>query len=125
MRWLLFPATALVLAVAYGLSGCSKATTSSKSEATPFVKEGDHDHVVAASQSEEDAKISAGLAELSATDKVLAEKQKICPVSGEALGLMGAPVKIDVKGQPVFICCAGCKEELLAKPDEFLAKLKK
>ena len=125
MRWLLFPAAALVLAGAYGLSGCSKATTSGKSEATPVVKEGDHDHAVAASQSDEDAKISAGLAELSAADKVLAEKQKICPVSGEALGLMGAPVKIDVKGQPVFICCGGCKKELLAKPDEFLAKLKK
>jgi hypothetical protein len=67
----------------------------------------------------------AAFAELPADDRALAEEQKICPVSDEALGSMGAPIKIDVQGKPVFICCEGCKEELLAKPDEYLAKLKK
>lgn len=71
------------------------------------------------------AEVTANLAKLSNEDRALAEKQKVCPVSGEELGSMGAPIKVDVKGQPVFICCEGCKEDLLAKPDEYLAKLKK
>jgi Cu(I)/Ag(I) efflux system membrane fusion protein len=70
------------------------------------------------------AEVTAALAELPAEDRMLAEKQRICPVSGELLGSMGAPIKVDVEGQPVFICCEGCKEELLAKPEEYLAKLK-
>ena len=71
------------------------------------------------------AEVTANLAKLSNEDRALAEKQKVCPVSGEELGSMGAPIKVDVKGQPVFICCEGCKEDLLSKPDEFLAKLQK
>lgn len=71
------------------------------------------------------AEVTANLAKLSKEDRALAEKQKVCPVSGEELGSMGAPIKVDVKGQQVFICCEGCKEDLLAKPDEYLAKLKK
>lgn len=73
----------------------------------------------------DNAEIVAALAKLPAEDRALAEQQKLCPVSGEPLGAMGAPIKIDVKGQPVFICCEGCKKDLLAKPDEYLAKLKK
>jgi YHS domain-containing protein len=65
-----------------------------------------------------------GLAELSPADRALAEKQKICPVSGERLGAMGKPVKITVKGQTVFLCCAGCEEAVRKDPDKYLAKLK-
>ena len=46
-------------------------------------------------------------------------------LTGEMLGTMGAPKKIDVKGQQVWICCDDCKDDLLKNPDEFLAKLKK
>jgi hypothetical protein len=72
-----------------------------------------------------DAEIAAVLATLSAEDRALVEKQQKCPVSGELLGLMGAPVKLDVQGQPVFICCENCREKLLADPDKYLAKLNK
>ena len=51
------------------------------------------------------------------------EEQKICPVGGGALGSMGTPVKVDVNGKPVFICCEGCEEPLLADPEKHLAKL--
>ena len=71
------------------------------------------------------AEVVANLAKLSSVDRALAEKQKVCPVSGEELGSMGPPIKIDVKGQPVFICCDGCREKLLATPDEYLAELQK
>ena len=71
----------------------------------------------------EPAKIKASLALLSTEDRSLAEKQKICPVSGEALGTMGAPKKISVAGHDVFICCQGCEKELTGEPDKYLAKL--
>lgn len=51
--------------------------------------------------------------------------QKVCPVMDEPLGGMGAPLKVDVKGQAVYICCAGCAKKLHAEPDVYLAKLKK
>jgi hypothetical protein len=38
---------------------------------------------------------------------------------------MGVPVKVMLKGQPVFLCCKGCKEDALANPDEMLAKVEK
>lgn len=69
------------------------------------------------------AKIKANLASLSTEDRALAEKQKICPVSGGPLGGMGAPKKINVAGHDVFICCLGCEKELTSEPDKYLAKL--
>ncbi|WP_460166783.1 hypothetical protein [Thermostilla marina] len=50
-------------------------------------------------------------------------KQHICPVSGEMLGSMGTPIKVDVSGRQVWICCEGCRDSLLAEPDKYLAKL--
>lgn len=69
-------------------------------------------------------KMKAELAKLSPEDTASAEKQYVCPVSGEMLGAMGAPMKVEVNGQPIWICCDGCKNKLLANPDEYLAKLK-
>lgn len=64
------------------------------------------------------------LAKLSDEDRASAEKQKICPVSDEPLGSMGAPIKETVAGKDVWICCAGCKEKLHAEPEKYLAKIK-
>jgi hypothetical protein len=64
-----------------------------------------------------------GLAELSAEDRKLAEKQKNCPVTGEPLGSMGKPVKITVKDRTVFLCCEGCRESIEKDPDKYLAIL--
>lgn len=58
-------------------------------------------------------------------DQALALEQKVCPSTGEKLGSMGVPIKVDVKGQPVFLCCNGCKEDVQKKPDTVLAKLGK
>jgi YHS domain-containing protein len=65
------------------------------------------------------------LAQLSEADRALAEKQKICPVSGNPLGSMGKPYKVTVKGQEVFLCCPGCEDAIKKNPDEYLAKLGK
>lgn len=119
----------LMLPFAFGLSGCGTSASSKPSEqdSKPSAAEkpnDDHgDRDGHAQESAQGPEVAAVLAELSPEDRSLAEKQKICPVSGELLGSMGAPLKVDVNGMPVFICCEGCKEELLKKPDEYLAKL--
>jgi len=74
---------------------------------------------------EEAAAIAEALAKLSPADRALAEKQKNCPVADMPLGSMGVPIKVDVDGRPVFICCEGCREDLLAEPAKYLAKLSK
>ncbi len=67
--------------------------------------------------------IPKGLTELSPEDRALAIAKKVCPVSGERLGSMGAPFKTTVKGQTVFLCCDGCEEAIKKDPDKYLAKL--
>jgi len=46
-----------------------------------------------------------------------------CPVSGEKLGEMGAPVDFVYRNRLVRFCCKGCKPKFLADPDKFIAKL--
>jgi YHS domain-containing protein len=41
-------------------------------------------------------------------DELMIAAQKICPVSGEALGEMGAPFKTKVGDQTYFLCCKDC-----------------
>lgn len=77
----------------------------------------------AAEDAAEAEKIKANLAALTATDRSIAEKQKICPVSGELLGAMGTPKKIQVAGHDVFICCPSCEEPLTNDPTKYLAKI--
>jgi hypothetical protein len=75
---------------------------------------------------EDDADIRSALAELAPEDRRQAEAQRFCPIKGEnRLGSMGPPVKVVVKGQPVFLCCNGCRTEALADPDGTLDKAAK
>ena len=68
--------------------------------------------------------VAAERAKLPAEDRVLVEAQEWCAVSAdERLGAMGPPLKLDVKGQPVFVCCKGCQRKALADPDATLAKV--
>jgi hypothetical protein len=70
------------------------------------------------------ATIAAERAKLSAEDRALVEAQEWCVIStDERLGSMGPPLKLDIKGQPVFICCEGCKRSAEANPDKTLAKV--
>ena len=61
--------------------------------------------------------------ELPEADRKLALAQQICPVTEAALGSMGVPVKITLRGQPVFLCCQGCMGKAKRSPDEMLKKL--
>lgn len=71
------------------------------------------------------AAIMAALAELSLEDRRLAVEQKVCVVQPQTpLGAMGPPIKMTLKGQPVFLCCEDCAEKARKDPDKTLAKLK-
>ena len=73
-----------------------------------------------------DPEISEALAGLSKEDRSLADSQKYCAVMTESLlGSMGAPLKVEVNGQPVFLCCKGCKAKALRDAEATLAVVAK
>jgi hypothetical protein len=72
----------------------------------------------------QEAEIKASLASLSPEDRRLADEQRFCPViANSRLGSMGTPVKVNVDGQPVFLCCAGCKAKALKNPKTTLDRV--
>jgi multidrug efflux pump subunit AcrA (membrane-fusion protein) len=71
-----------------------------------------------------EAEIRAALAKLDWQDRQLAEEQRLCPQSGRRLGAMGTPVKVMLKGQPIFLCCKGCEEEAKAHEERTLDKVR-
>ncbi len=137
MTRLVFPGAILASSVlALGLAGCNSTTpdTSPKPAAGQATSSQDdhadhsngaHADQVADGDHSAMETMKTELAKLSPEDATSAERQHVCPVSGEMLGTMGAPQKVEVNGQEVWICCDGCKDKLLASPDEYLAKLKK
>jgi Cu(I)/Ag(I) efflux system membrane fusion protein len=76
-------------------------------------------------EEDEAAVVLANLAKLSSADRKLAEAQMDCPVLGTRLGTMGLPVKVILKGQPVFLCCKGCERRARADPDKTLAEVER
>jgi hypothetical protein len=62
-------------------------------------------------------------AKASTQDAKLVAEQKVCPVSNEPLGSMGLPVRVDVNGTTVFLCCKGCEAELRENSEKYLSKL--
>jgi hypothetical protein len=68
-------------------------------------------------------RIAHNLAQLDAADRAVAKQQKFCAVETEnELGSMGVPVKVMIKGKPVFLCCNGCRKTAEAEPDKVLAR---
>lgn len=49
--------------------------------------------------------------------------QKLCPVTDEPLGSMGAPLRVVIDGKPIYLCCKACEPELRRNPAKYLAKL--
>jgi YHS domain-containing protein len=108
----------LVIGLAVGLTGCSNKEDIQKGKSTPQTIPTKEASATATTEE------LSGLAELSAEDRELAIKQRICPVSGDALDAMGKPFKTLVNGKTVFLCCSGCEADLKADPEKYLAKLK-
>lgn len=59
-----------------------------------------------------------------AKDRKLALAQKVCPISGEHLG-MALPIKKEAEGQVAFLCCEDCAPKFEKDPKAALAKLGK
>jgi len=61
---------------------------------------------------------------LSRADRAAVDAQEWCVVNHEErLGSMGPPLKLDIKGHAVFVCCKGCRKKAEADPDKTLAKV--
>ena len=74
-------------------------------------------HTAAGALSDEDAAaIREALAELSPADRESVERQKTCPITGLALGSMGAPLKVETGDRTLWICCEGCKKKAMELP---------
>ncbi|MEZ5940241.1 MAG: efflux RND transporter periplasmic adaptor subunit [Planctomycetaceae bacterium] len=101
-------------------SGCEERLR--KDPTKYLMKLASHDHGAASSLGDE-AAITLALAGLSPDDLKLVEAQDICPVAEYRLGTMGTPIKVDMDGHPVFICCEGCRDALLQSPEKYLAVL--
>lgn len=76
-----------------------------------------------AKESGKSAADTSGMKDLDDADRKLAEKQKVCPVSGGPLGAMGKPFKMTIKGRDFFLCCGDCKEAVEKDPDGILKKV--
>ena len=60
---------------------------------------------------------------LTENDRALVEKQRVCPVMDAGLNEHGQPIKLMVGGQPVFVCCESCVEEVKKDPQKYVAKV--
>ena len=126
-------AAGLAAAAVFGFiltcSGCGQAPPAGSSTA-PETAADDHAHDHAHDHGEEGhehshdaADIEAAMAKLSPEDRALAEAQKVCVVSKEPLGTMGAPIKVEHDGEVAFLCCAGCRDAFEADPHKYLTAL--
>jgi len=103
--------TVLFAAVVLAAAGCNESKLSGDSAGGP--------------NDPKEAKIMANLDQLSSEDRALAEQQRFCVEASESrLGSMGVPIKLTVRGEPVFICCKGCKEGVEQDEDKALARVK-
>ena len=101
--------TLLAFTMTAALTGCSKAPGT---PAIPTTAPADGHEMT-----------PAAAVPLSAEDQALADRQKVCPVGGEALGSMGTPVKVMLGDRAVFLCCEGCRSAVEGNPEKYLAKL--
>jgi membrane fusion protein, copper/silver efflux system len=115
--FLLDAETRLNPSVAAGYFGASLSTSSPASQAATSV-------ATSEPPSANDAAIRVALDKLSPAERTSAERQKRCPITRMALGSMGIPVKIEIRGQTVWLCCASCEAEASKDPEKTIEKLK-
>jgi YHS domain-containing protein len=65
----------------------------------------------------------AKIKELPGGESEIALTQAVCLVSGEHLGAMGVPVKVEHDGKVGYLCCAGCKGDFEKDPAKFADKM--
>jgi hypothetical protein len=73
----------------------------------------------------EQANIDRERAKLTPQDRALVEAQEWCAVNEDGrLGSMGPPVKLQLQGETVFLCCASCEDDAKKDPEKTLAAVK-
>jgi hypothetical protein len=121
----------LIAATTFSFAGCKPADTSStaptssvaSTTTTPQESESVHPTTTLPEESEE-AIVAKAISELPADEQAAATQQKYCAVqSKQLLGSMGMPYKIMIEGQPVYLCCAGCKGKATRNAEETLARV--
>jgi hypothetical protein len=71
-----------------------------------------------------DDEVAAARSKLSPEDRARVEAQEWCVIMDDVeLGAMGPPIKLDINGQTVFVCCQGCKKKAERTPDKTLTKV--
>lgn len=55
-------------------------------------------------------------------DQVSIAAQAVCPVTKQPLGAHGTPVKIEMDGQTVFVCCQGCVDQVKRNAEMYLSR---
>lgn len=61
-----------------------------------------------------------GVALLPASEQAAALRQRTCPVIGEPLGSMGKPIRVDVAGRSIYVCCEGCVNAVRRNPEKYM-----
>ena len=118
---------AIVVAALAGCAGSSGTSatlvvTASPTSTSPTKTE--PTKALTAEQIAANAEVAAERAKLSPEDRKLVDAQDWCVISNDSrLGEMGAPIKLTIKGQPVFLCCKGCQKKAESDPDATLAKV--
>ena len=70
------------------------------------------------------AEIRSGLSELPVDDRKVAEAQRLCPILGKPLGIMGKPLKVELDSKhAIYVCCKGCIEKSKKDADGVLKKI--
>ena len=113
-----------IAAVTIIATGCQTQTSpvSSSTESSTIHQESDDDQ----HGDDSDAEVATAMAKLSPEDRKEAAAQKFCAVMGDnLLGSMGTPLKVEIDGAPVFLCCSGCKSKALKNPEQTLAAVAK
>lgn len=57
--------------------------------------------------------------EVSRHDQIHIAVQEICPVSGQKLGEHGAPLKVKIGEEALFVCCRGCLQGKQVDPQHW------
>lgn len=52
--------------------------------------------------------------------KTTALNNKICPISKEKIGAMGAAVPVVYKGKIINLCCTGCSKDFAKDPAKYM-----
>ena len=112
---MLKPVYLLITFVALVVTSCQSGSTPSPAEKAAPKKSG--------SDSTSPKNVREAMAKLNPEDLDQAQSQRICPTSDELLGSMGKPVKLTLKGQTVFLCCASCKDAAEKDPEATLQKI--